>query len=312
MTVGELANTPDPAQVLSYVGASAKELSMVFHLDIGHIGMGSLEDKYIFHPWKLTKMKDVVSKWQSFVEGSDGWTTVFCENHDNGRSVSRFGNDSPEFRQISAKMLALFMVSMTGTLFLYQGQEIGMINAPSEWTIDEYRDIEGLGYYHEAEKLEQSGADTSRKERIMDGLRILARDHSRLPMQWDDSPHAGFTTGKPWMRAHDAYPDINVKKQESEGGSVLSFWKNVLKLRKEHRELFVHGAFEVLDRENLETFVFVKRRGEKEALVILNFTTKSQPFTLAKRTAGMKLVVGNYDESVRETLKPFEGRIYIK
>lgn len=312
VTVGELANTPDPKQVLEYVGASAKELSMVFHLDIGHIGMGALEDKYIFHPWELTKLKDVVYKWQSFVEGSDGWTTAFCENHDNGRSVSRFGNDSPAFREISAKMLAIMMVCMTGTLFLYQGQEIGMINAPPEWPIDEYRDIEGLGYYREAESLEKSGIDTLRKKKIMDGLRILARDHSRLPMQWDDSPHAGFTTGKPWMRAHDLYPEINVKQQESEGGSVLSFWKQLLTLRKTYRDLFIHGAFEVLDRENPATFCFLKSREEKEALIILNFTAQSQPFKLAERTSGMKLLVGNYEVSVFETLKPFEGRIYIK
>ncbi|OQD61576.1 hypothetical protein PENPOL_c016G07672 [Penicillium polonicum] len=312
MTVGELANTPDPKNVLEYVGASAKELSMVFHLDIGHIGMGpSLEEKYIFTPWKLTKMKSIVEKWQTFIEGTDGWTTAFCENHDNGRSVSRFGSDAPEFREISAKMLALMMVTMTGTLFIYQGQEIGMINAPCEWPIEEYKDIEGLGYYREAEQRTANGADPTRKEHIMDGLRILARDHSRLPMQWDDSEHAGFTTGKPWMRAHDLYDEINVKRQQNDASSVLSFWKDVLRLRKEYRELFIHGAFEVLDYENQETFCFVKSRDDERALVILNFTDKPQPFTQAEKTAGMKLLVGNYSDSSLETLKPFEGRVYI-
>ncbi|KAJ6025203.1 hypothetical protein N7444_012882, partial [Penicillium canescens] len=275
MTVGELANTPDPKNVLEYVGASAKELSMVFHLDIGHIGMGpSLEEKYIFHPWKLTKMKSIVEKWQSFIEGTDGWTTAFCENHDNGRS----------------------------------GQEIGMINAPRDWSIDEYKDIEGLGYYREAERRSASGDDPKRKERIMDGLRILARDHSRLPMQWDGSEHAGFTTGKPWMRAHDLSNEINVKKQENDPCSVLSFWKNVLRLRKKYRDLFIHGAFEVLDYENQETFCFVKSRDDRQALVVLNFTAASQPFTQAKKTVGKSLLVSNYDSSSLETLGPFEGR----
>ncbi|KAJ5984866.1 hypothetical protein N7499_008915 [Penicillium canescens] len=312
MTVGELANTPDPKNVLEYVGASAKELSMVFHLDIGHIGMGpSLEEKYIFHPWKLTKMKSIVEKWQSFIEGTDGWTTAFCENHDNGRSVSRFGSDAPAFREISAKMLALMMVTMTGTLFIYQGQEIGMINAPRDWSIDEYKDIEGLGYYREAERRSASGDDPKRKERIMDGLRILARDHSRLPMQWDGSEHAGFTTGKPWMRAHDLSNEINVKKQENDPCSVLSFWKNVLRLRKKYRDLFIHGAFEVLDYENQETFCFVKSRDDRQALVVLNFTAASQPFTQAKKTVGKSLLVSNYDSSSLETLGPFEGRVYV-
>ncbi|PLB47373.1 maltase malt [Aspergillus steynii IBT 23096] len=305
VTIGELANTPDPRDVLRYVGASERELSMVFHLDIGHIGMGdSLEDKYIFHPWKLTQMKIIVSKWQSFIEGTDGWTTAFCENHDNGRSVSRFGSDAPEHRARSAMMLAILMVAMTGTLFLYQGQEIGMTNAPRDWSVEEYKDIEGRGYYREAE------GDPARQKQIMDGLRILARDHARLPMQWDASSHAGFTTGKPWMRVHDLYPEINVLRQESDPGSVLSFWKNVLRLRKEHRDLFIHGAFELLDFENQETFCFVKSRGEKKALVVLNFTDSNQPLTVS--TVGMELLVSNYtDLAVSETLQPWEGRIYI-
>ncbi|KAJ5092416.1 glycoside hydrolase superfamily [Penicillium alfredii] len=312
MTVGELANTPDPKQVLGYVGASAKELSMVFHLDIGHIGMGpSLEDKYIFHPWKLTQMKSIVEKWQSFVEGTDGWTTAFCENHDNGRSVSRFASDAPEFRERSAKMLALMMVALTGTLFLYQGQEIGMINAPHNWPIDEYRDIEGQGYYREAERRSASGVDTTRKDRLMDGLRILARDHSRLPMQWNGSPHAGFTTGTPWMRAHDLYPEINVQKQQNHPTSVLSFWKDVLRLRKEYRELFIHGAFEVVDYGNQDTFCFIKSRDGNRALVALNFTRESQPFTQVKNVANMKMLISNCKEPVLETLQPFEGRIYV-
>ncbi|KAG2413174.1 hypothetical protein HFD88_002363 [Aspergillus terreus] len=311
-TVGELANTPDPAHVLQYVGASAKQLSMVFHLDIGHIGMGdSLEDKYIFHPWKLTEMKSIVSKWQSFIEGTDGWTTAFCENHDNGRSVSRFGSDAPEWREQSAKMLALMMVAMTGTLFLYQGQEIGMINAPADWPIEEYQDIEGLGYYREAERQTASGVDPSRKDRIMAGLRILGRDHARLPMQWDDSVNGGFSTGKPWMRTHDLYKEINVKKQEHDPKSVLTFWKKTLQLRKEHRELFIHGAFEVVDFDNQQTFCFIKSRDERKALVALNFTPESQPFTQASKAKDMQLLVSNSPESSLDVLQPFEGRIYI-
>ncbi|KAL4738946.1 glycoside hydrolase superfamily [Aspergillus similis] len=293
VTVGELANTPDPAHVLRYVGASAKQLSMVFHLDIGHIGMGSLEDKYILQPWKLTEMKTI--------------------NHDNGRSVSRFASDAPEHRERSAEMLALMMVAMTGTLFIYQGQEIGMINAPRDWPIDEYKDIEGLGYYREAQAQVTSGADPTREARIMDGLRVLARDHSRLPMQWDDSPKAGFTTGVPWMRTHDLYRQINVKRQEGDSDSVLSFWKKVLLLRKKYRHLFIHGTFEVLDFENLDTFCFVKCRGVQRALVVLNFSAAEQPFTEREMTADMDLLVGNYAEAgLREKLRPYEGRIYIR
>ncbi|KAI9928715.1 hypothetical protein ASPWEDRAFT_65750, partial [Aspergillus wentii DTO 134E9] len=309
VTVGELANTPDPAHVLQYVGAAAKQLSMVFHLDIGHIGMGpSLEEKYCFRPWKLTEMKAIVSKWQSFVQGTDGWTTAFCENHDNGRSVSRFASDEPQWREASAKMLAVMMLAMTGTLFLYQGQEIGMINAPHDWSIGEYKDIEGLGYYREAERQREEGADPTRPERVMDGLRILARDHARLPMQWDDSPNAGFTTGTPWMRTHDLYREINVRKQQNDPDSVLSFWKKALRLRKEYRDLFIHGAFEVVDFENEETFCFTKSRGTRKALVVLNFTSRPQPLNVG--VSGMNEVISSYTES-GEMLKPYEGRIYV-
>ncbi|KAH8433360.1 alpha-glucosidase [Aspergillus melleus] len=311
VTIGELANTPNPRDVLDYVKASAKELSMVFHLDIGHIGMGgSLEDKYIFHPWKLTQMKAIVSKWQSFIVGTDGWTTVFCENHDNGRSVSRFGNDAPEYRARSATMLAIMIIAMTGTLFLYQGQEIGMINAPRNWSVEEYKDIEGGGYYQEAQ------GNPTRQSQIMEGLRILARDHARLPMQWDASPHAGFTTGDPWMRAHDLYPEINVQRQEDDPDSVLSFWKKVLQLRKEYRELFIHGSFGMVDFDNQQTFCFVKSMDEKKALVTLNFTDSKQP--LEPSITGMRLLVSNYagrgtamSGISSEFLQPYEGRIYI-
>jgi alpha-glucosidase len=114
------------------------------------------------------------------------------------------------------------------------------------------------------------------------------------------------------MRAHDLYPEINVKQQEAEKGSVLSFWKELLRMRKTYRDLFIHGAFEVLDREDPATFCFLKSRDDREALTILNFTAQSQPFNLAEKTSGMKLLVGNYGASEFETLKPFEGRIYIK
>ncbi|BCS27846.1 glycoside hydrolase family 13 protein [Aspergillus puulaauensis] len=309
VTVGELANTPDPAHVLRYVGASAKQLSMVFHLDIGHIGMGeSLEDKYILQPWKLTELKSIVGKWQSFIEGSDGWTTAFCENHDNGRAVSRFASDAPEFRERSAKMLAVMMVAMTGTLFLYQGQEIGMVNAPRDWSIGEYKDIEGLGYYREAQRQAATGVSPDRPERIMEGLRVLARDHARLPMQWDDTAEAGFSEGTPWMRTHDMYREINVKRQEGDPGSVLSFWKTLLRLRREYRELFIHGTFEVVDYENQEVFTFLKSRGEHRALVVLNFTQTEQAWS-RDMAAGMQLLVSNY-AAASETLRPYEGRIY--
>ncbi|KAK2735720.1 alpha-glucosidase mal12 [Onygenales sp. PD_40] len=316
MTVGELSNTPDPAHVLRYVSAAAKQLDMVFQFDMIHLGMGpGLEDKYDYTPWPLTRLKQIVRKWQQFIEGTDGWTTVFCENHDNGRAVSRYGNDEPAYRVASAKMLAVLQTTLTGTLFIYQGQEIGMINAPKSWPIDEYKDIEGLNYYREAERQSAEGVDPTRRERIMRGLQTLARDHSRLPMQWDDSEYAGFGTAAPWMRVHDLYREINVAKQLGDPESVLEFYKRALGLRKEYAGLFIHGAFELFEEGDERTFVFGKRDGEgKRAVVVLNFTKEAQPFTMVERVGGMRLLLSTYsarDDMEVEKLKPFEGRVYV-
>ncbi|KAH7139479.1 alpha-glucosidase-like protein maltase [Dendryphion nanum] len=309
VTVGELSLTPDPEGVLPYVSARQKELDMVFQFDITHLGQGSgFLDKYDFAPWKLPEMKRIVEKWQTFIEGTDGWTTVFNENHDNGRSVSRFACDSPEWRERSAKMLALWLVTQTGTLFLYQGQEIGMINALKDFSIEEYKDVESQNFWKEAVRLSEDGTDPTRKERILHGLQLMARDHARLPFQWDTSANGGFTTGEPWMRAHSLYKDINAKSQEKDHDSVLSFYKRLLRLRKEHKDVFVYGTFELTDPEDVNTFVFRKHYQEKTALIALNFTKTPQP---APSRDGMALLASSYSKPTGDTLGPFEGRVYI-
>lgn len=309
VTVGELSLTPEPKGVLRYVSARENELDMVFQFDITHLGQGNgFRDKYDFAEWKLPEMKRIVQKWQAFIEGTDGWTTVFNENHDNGRSISRFANDSPEWREKSAKMLALWLITATGTLFLYQGQEIGMINAPKEWSIEEYKDVEAQNFWKEAVRLAEDGTDPTRKERIMHGLQLMARDHARLPFQWDSSANAGFTTGKPWMRTHSLYKAINAKAQEKDVESVLSFYKRLLRLRKGHKDVFIYGAFDLIDPENISTFTFRKHYQEKTALVALNFTTLAQP---APSNDGMQLLVSSCSKISPGVLQPFEGRIYI-
>ncbi|KAF2727679.1 alpha-glucosidase-like protein maltase [Polyplosphaeria fusca] len=309
VTVGELSLTPEPEGVLRYVSAKEKELDMVFQFDITHLGQDNgFQDKYDFAPWKLPEMKRIVEKWQTFIEETDGWTTVFNENHDNGRSVSRFASDVPEWREQSAKMLAIWLIAQTGTLFLYQGQEIGMINAPKDWGIEEYRDVEAQGHWEEAVRQDANGTDPGRTERILHGLQLMARDHSRLPFQWDSSANGGFTTGKPWMRAHDLYPKINAENQGKDVNSVLAFYKRLLYLRKEHKDVFVYGAFELVDPENENTFVFRKRYRDRTAVVAMNFTDSPQP---AFGAMEMMLLVSSYSKVVLGTLQPFEGRIYV-
>jgi alpha-glucosidase len=210
-------------------------------------------------------------------------------------------------------MLAMMMSALTGTLFIYQGQEIGMINAPASWPIEDYKDIESINYYNSVK--ERTNGDKEKMGHVMKSIQILGRDHARLPMQWDESPFAGFTKKKDgaWMRAHDDYKQINVKKQEKDPKSVLSFWKRMLKTRKEYRDLFIHGAFEGYDMGNEKTFTFGKRYGGHRAVVVLNFTGEEQEFKRPDVGGKFELLVGNIEgvDGTENVLSPWEGRIYL-
>jgi oligo-1,6-glucosidase len=183
-----------------------------------------------------------------------------------------------------------------------------MTNAPKHWDMDEYKDVESRNYWAEAIRLSEDGTDPTRKERIKRGLQLMARDHARLPFQWDNSVNGGFSSGQPWMRVHDDYEEINAAKQEKDENSVLSLYKRMLRLRKEHKDVFVYGTFELVDVENENTFVYKKRYEDQTALITLNFTTESQPLP---DTYGMKLLTSSCTKAAPYTLQPLEGRIYI-
>jgi oligo-1,6-glucosidase len=186
-----------------------------------------------------------------------------------------------------------------------------MINAPSHWDVEaEYKDVESQNYWAEAVRLDEDGTDPGRKGKIKRGLQLMARDHARLPFQWDASTNAGFSSGTPWMRVHDEYPEINAKAQEGDEQSVLSFYKMMLTMRKHHKDLFVYGTFELLDPQGKETFVYRKRYGEKTAVVVLNFTTDDKPLP-KEAIEGLTLLVSSYGKIDGEGLQPLEGRIYV-
>jgi alpha-glucosidase len=182
VTFGELSMCPTAESILAYISAARHELDMVFQADLVCLGhrKGS-GNKYDFQPWKLSTFKWLVARTQTFIEGIDAWMTAFCENHDSGRSISGWASDTPEWHEKSTKMFALLLIVQTGTLFLYQGQEIGIINAPREWGIEQYKDFEAINMYAEAMKLDENGVDPGGKERIMNGLRIMGRDNPRFP-----------------------------------------------------------------------------------------------------------------------------------
>lgn len=329
VSVGELSNTPDPAQVIPYVSATAKELDMIFEFSVIRLGNGNgFGAKYIYQPFPLSTLKALTHKWQSFIEGTDAWTTAFCENHDNGRAVSRFGdNSTPELWLKSSKTIALWQATLTGTLFLYQGQEIGMTNMPASWGIEEYKDIESSNFYAEAV---ESG-DEQRIKATMHGLQILARDHARVPFQWDDSPNAGFTCedAKPWMRVHDDYRSINAARQSKDPESILSFYKFVLKMRKQYRDLFVFGSFKLLDPTDEHVFAYVKESSvpldghsgtKRRAVVLLNMSRDERVCldvaeALDCAPEDVRLLTGTSSRTSLKGSKPvlagWESRVYV-
>jgi alpha-glucosidase len=203
----------------------------------------------------------------------DGWNAVYLDNHDSGRSLSRYASDAPEHRATAAKMLATYMMTLSGTPFLLAGQEIGMANLGREYGLDAYIDVEGRNRYNEIR------GDPSAIDDFMRELQLKSRDHGRLPMQWDDSAHAGFTTAdEPWMTVNRDYPEWNVAAQVDDPSSVMAFWKKMIALRKEYKELFVYGGYRPLDEEYTGEMVlgYVRESRSETAVVLLNFSDVEQ------------------------------------
>ena len=318
--VGELPGT-EAAEVLKYVSAEARELSCVFDFDVVSLGgrHGEGIKKHQVSAHTLPDFKEAIRKICDVTKGTDAWSTAFLENHDQGRSLSRFATDKPEFREQAAKMLATLLCTLSGTLFLYQGQEIGTVNLPKSWGIEEIKDIDSLNAYNDVKDRLQG--DELWLKKAMAGIQRVGRDNARLPITWDDGPNAGFTTGTPWCRVHDNYKEVNVAKQQKEPDSPLNFWKKMLKLRKRYADLCVFGDFEVWDKNDLDVFTFVKvnskRNGmAKEMLVVfLSFSDEVQPLYWPSQCEGREreLVVSNLGEGVEvgKYLSAWESRVYL-
>lgn len=319
MTVGECPHTADINRVIEYVSASTKQMDMVFQFDVVDVGKGKAHG-YATTPkaYTLPQFKNAVRDTQTFINGTDAWTTSFIENHDQARTVSRHGDDSPQWRVRSAKMLALLFGSLSGTLFVYQGQELGCINLPLDIDIKEYKDVDTGNYYHEVQ--ERYGNDPKKNAWAKAALQHLARDHARTPMPWSAEKHAGFTTGEPWMISNpSAQEGINVMEEDKDSSSVLNFWRQLLKLRRSHADVMVHGFFDLLDAENPTTFSFLKRSEEsgRKLFVACNFSGEQSRLRIPKEleSAKLDLVMSNVDrkagEESRDTLEPWEARAYL-
>ena len=308
MTVGETARvTIDEAK--KYAGFDSNELNMVFQFE--HMDLDNNKDyKWNDEPVKLTKLKEVMGKWQTELEG-EAWNSLFWNNHDQPRVVSRFGNDSDEYREVSAKMLGTCLHMMKGTPYIYQGEELGMTNIYFN-SIDEYNDIESINAYNEL-----VGSGKVSKEKMMSYLRYKSRDNARTPMQWSDDENAGFTTGKPWMTINPNYVKINAQNEVSDSNSVFNYYKKLIKLRKEN-DIIVYGNYKPILEESEEIFAYIRELENKKLLVLCNFTknvTSAEiPAELLNKDA--KLLISNYscedlDKNSKDIkLKAYEARVY--
>jgi oligo-1,6-glucosidase len=305
MTVGEMPGvTFKEAQM--YTAEERAEVNMVFQFE--HVDLDSGPDgKWDLRPLKLADLKENLSGWQKGLEHI-GWNSLYFNNHDQPRMVSRFGNDG-EYRVQSAKMLATLLHMMKGTPYIYQGEEMGMTNIRFE-NIDQYKDIETLNMYKE--KREQGIAH----EKIMESIYVKGRDNARTPVQWDDSKHAGFTTGTPWIEVNPNYKEINAKAVVEDKNSIFYYYQNLIRLRKEY-EIIVYGGYDLILEDDPEIFSYVRTLEDEKLVVICNFYGNEPTFVLPKdlQFSSSELIISNYDVSegnVEEfTLKPYEARVYL-
>ncbi|KAI0545470.1 glycoside hydrolase family 13 protein [Xylaria curta] len=314
ITVGEMPWVNDENEILRTVGANAGELRMIFIFDLVDIDKPAI--RMAFKPWDLKAMRAVITRWQRVMIERNGWNAVFIENHDNPRSISHFADDSNEFRHISAKLLALMQTTLGGTLFVYQGEEIGMRNIPKEWDIaKEYKDIETQNYWNKVNAVWGDNPELLQHGRAV--VECKARDHARTPMQWDASANAGFCDPgvTPWMRVMDDYKAINAEAQmrSDDDESVWQFWQAGIHRRKEHANVFVYGDFEEITPDHPNTFAYTRTsldgKGEKW-LVLMNFFGRQTEWIVPADLKVEAWVCGNYSKG--EVLKPLEGMVPLK
>ena len=304
MTVGETGDvTPDDA--ILYTGEDRNKLDMVFQFEHMGVDNGSFE-KWDKRAFSLTLLKKLMSNWQIGLE-NDGWNSLYLGNHDQVRIVSRFGDDK-NYRKESAKMLATFLYGQKGTPYIYQGDEIGMTNSIFS-KINEFRDIETYNYYNDSLKKGFS------EKQLIDMLNTSSRDHSRTPMQWDNSKNAGFTNGEPWIKVNSNYSEINVAESINDKNSILNYYKKLIKIRKVDMCL-CYGTYKDFDMENESVYAYTRNDTEKTLLIVCNFYKYTYTFN-TKGTFNLQkanVLISNYDQHDISgdsiTLKPFESLIF--
>ncbi len=299
VTVGETwGATVELAKL--YSNPDQSELSMIFQFE--HICLDQEEgkEKWDLAPLPFLKLKQVMKRWQQELSGK-GWNSLFWNNHDLPRIVSRWGEDK-DYRIESAKMLAILLHGMQGTPYIYQGEELGMTNAAYE--IEDYRDIETKNFYQE--RLKKGDP----KEEIMRSIHAKSRDNARTPMQWNGKKNAGFTEGTPWIKVNPNYTSIHAEDQIKDTNSIFHCYKKLIRLRKKH-PVFTEGDFQLLLEDDENIFAYERTYEHVKLLVICNFFRKTINNPLATPENTTELLISNYPANEKTILKPYEARMYL-
>ncbi len=301
ITVGEAwGATPEIAKLYSCPDGS--EFSMVFQFEHVMLDQEEGKEKWDLAPLPFVKLKKCLAAWQEELY-QKGWNSLFWNNHDLPRIVSRWGDDG-KYRVQSAKMLAAVLHGMQGTPYVYQGEELGMTNVKFS-DISEYRDIETTNLYYE--RLQKG----YKKEEIMRSIYAKSRDNARTPMQWSDETNAGFTSGTPWIRVNPNYKEINAKEEMGDPDSIWHFYQKLIRLRKEY-SVFVDGKFELLLAEDEKIFAYTRTDGEKQMLVCANFTDTPADCPLLEEWKDAQVLIHNYEGEMEGDMKPYEAVILIR
>ena len=293
-----------------YVDPSRDELDLIFQFD--HVTFDQSDGGFWDLPreWKLTELKEIMTEWREAVADVDGWNATYLGNHDQPRIVSRFGNDD-EYRRESAQTLATLQLTISGTPFIYQGEEIGMTNYPFS-SLEELRDVQSINQFNEM----KSCGEVEDFNEVRDYVRFWSRDNARTPMQWDAGEKAGFTEGEPWINVNPNKDQINVKKEKTKRSSVLNYYKKLISLRKDH-EALIYGDYRLVLDDDEDIFAFLREWSENSTLTVLNFSETGTEVGLAEGVNCEKgeLLISNYPEAESGelnslSLRPYEARVY--
>ena len=306
ITVGETPGvTTEEAK--KYANLDGSELNMVFQFEHMDVDSDEKAGKWTTRKMDLRDLKKILTRWQKGLQDI-AWNSLYWENHDQPRSVSRFGNDSDEYREISAKMLATCIHMMQGTPYVYQGEELGMTNCPFN-TLDNFRDLESINAFHE---LTEQGKMT--EEDMMAAIGYKGRDNARTPMQWDDSAYAGFSTATPWIMVNPNYTKINAKDQVNREDSVFKYYQKLIKLRHES-ELIVYGTYDLILDDDKDIYAYIRTLGDEKLIVYCNFSENTRKVEIPEEFVNKKVLISNYSDAKANqkiTLRPYEAIVIQK